>query len=138
MASAALEWPKKTAARAYGSLARLRRRSILIYQKTHLIVAPIQSRTPGRAHFRGRHSAGRQLQLVPGLTAPRFRQGMACRRPLTRRGVEFRPSTPRASRDGYVSGVRGAASGDFFYDLGDFQAKSTCHTTYRTSLESSH
>jgi hypothetical protein len=45
MASAALEWPKKTAARAYGSLARLRRRSILIYQKTHLIVAPIQSRT---------------------------------------------------------------------------------------------
>ena len=33
MASAALEWPKKTAARAYGSLARLRRRSILIYQK---------------------------------------------------------------------------------------------------------
>ena len=45
MASAALEWPKKTAARAYGSLARLRRRSIFIYQKTHLIVAPIQSRT---------------------------------------------------------------------------------------------
>ena len=54
MAHAALEWPKKTAARAYGTLARLRlarcgsgARSILIYQKTHLIVAPIQSRTQG-------------------------------------------------------------------------------------------
>ena len=26
----------------------------------------------------------------------------------------------------------------FFYDLGDFQAKTAYHTTYRTSLESSH
>ena len=26
----------------------------------------------------------------------------------------------------------------FFHDLGDFQAKSAYHTTYRTSLESSH
>ena len=52
MAHAALEWPKKTAARAYGTLARLRlarcgsgARSIHIYQKTHLIVASYGSRT---------------------------------------------------------------------------------------------
>ena len=35
-------------------------------------------------------------------------------------------------------GVRGAAPGDFFTILMDFEAKSTYHTTYRTSLESSH
>ena len=35
-------------------------------------------------------------------------------------------------------GVRGAAPGDFFTILMDSEAKSTYHTTYRTSLESSH
>ena len=39
---------------------------------------------------------------------------------------------------GAAAGVRGAAPGDFFTILMDVEAKSTYHTTYRASLESSH
>ena len=54
------------------------------------------------------------------------------------RGGGSRPTGVLVQRWVQQRGVRGAAPGDFFTILMDFEAKSTYHTTYRTSLESSH
>ena len=53
------------------------------------------------------------------------------------RGGGSRPTGVLVQRWVQQRGVRGAAPGDFFTILMDFEAKSTYHTTYRTSLESS-
>ena len=53
-------------------------------------------------------------------------------------GGGSRPTGVLVQRWVQQRGVRGAAPGDFFTILMDFEAKSTYHTTYRTSLESSH
>ena len=53
-------------------------------------------------------------------------------------GGGSRPTGVLVQRWVQQRGVRGAAPGDFFTILMDFEAKSTYHTTYRTSLESAH
>ena len=53
-------------------------------------------------------------------------------------GAGSRPTGVLVQRWVQQRGVRGAAPEDFFTILMDFEAKSTYHTTYRTSLESSH